>query len=139
MSYETVFRFWAERIRTRLEAWRELLEEARPAAPAYTQEERDQAARSFLFYIISSQLLCTSQNKGDPAVLACLRDLSQVRSFDWATLGLAHLYHGLDVWTRGSGESNWLFIRPLEVWSYEYCIYPGGQRPKNQPLLTYDF
>ncbi|KDP33128.1 hypothetical protein JCGZ_13575 [Jatropha curcas] len=65
-------------------------------------------------------------NKGDPEVLACLRDLSQVGSFDWATLGLAHLYHGLDVWTRGSGESNWLFIQPLEVWSYEYCIYPGG-------------
>ncbi|KDP34455.1 hypothetical protein JCGZ_11926 [Jatropha curcas] len=101
VSYEMVFRFWAERIRTRLEAWREMPEEARPAAPA-------------------------SQNKGDPAVLACLRDLSQVGSFDWATLGLAHLYHGLDVWTRGSGESNWLFIRPLEVWSYEYYIYPGG-------------
>ncbi|KDP30083.1 hypothetical protein JCGZ_18558 [Jatropha curcas] len=98
MSYETVFRFWAERIRTRLEAWRELPEDVRPAAP----------------------------NKGDPAVLACLRDLSQVGSFDWATLGLAHFYHGLDVWTCGSGESNWLFIRPLEVWSYEYCIYPGG-------------
>ncbi|KDP37853.1 hypothetical protein JCGZ_06360 [Jatropha curcas] len=65
-------------------------------------------------------------NKGDPAVLACLRDLSQVGSFDWATVSLAHLYHGLDVWTRGSGESNWLFIRPLEVWSYEHCIYPGG-------------
>ncbi|KDP20564.1 hypothetical protein JCGZ_04524 [Jatropha curcas] len=45
MSYEMVFRFWAERIRTRLEAWRELPEEARPAAPAYTREERDQAAR----------------------------------------------------------------------------------------------
>ncbi|KDP29573.1 hypothetical protein JCGZ_19387 [Jatropha curcas] len=74
----------------------------------------------------SAELLCTSQNKGDLAVLACLRDLSQVESFDWATLGLAHLYHGLDVWTRGSGESNWLFIQPLEVWSYEYCIYPGG-------------
>ncbi|KDP30406.1 hypothetical protein JCGZ_18149 [Jatropha curcas] len=69
MSYEMIFRFWAERIKTRLEAWRELLEEARPAAPAYTREERDQAAR---------------------------------------------------------GESNWLFIRPLEVWSYEYYIYPGG-------------
>ncbi|KDP46453.1 hypothetical protein JCGZ_12936 [Jatropha curcas] len=104
MSYETVFQFWAERIMTRLEAWRELPEEVRPTAPAYTREERDQAARSFLFYIISSQLLCTSQNKGDPVVLACLRDLSQVGSFDWATLGLAHLYHGLDVWTRGSGE-----------------------------------
>ncbi|KDP31737.1 hypothetical protein JCGZ_14894 [Jatropha curcas] len=99
-----VFRFWAERIRTHLEAWRELPEEARPAAPAYTREERDQAARSFLFYIISSQLLCTSQNKGDPAVLACLRDLSQVGSFDWATLGWAHLYHSLDVWTRGSAK-----------------------------------
>ncbi|KDP24035.1 hypothetical protein JCGZ_27073 [Jatropha curcas] len=60
MSYETVFWFWAERIRTRLEAWRELSEDVRPAAPAYTREERDQAARSFLFYIISSQLLCTS-------------------------------------------------------------------------------
>ncbi|KDP30694.1 hypothetical protein JCGZ_16405 [Jatropha curcas] len=67
-----------------------------------------------------------AENKGDPAVLACLRDLSQVGSFDWATLALAHLYHGLDVWTRGSGESNWLFIRPLEVWAYEYRIYPGG-------------
>ncbi|KDP45142.1 hypothetical protein JCGZ_17474 [Jatropha curcas] len=110
---------------TRLAAWRELLVEARPPAPAYTQEERDQAARSFLFYIISSQLLCTSQNKGDPAVLVCLRDLSQVGSFDWATLALAHLYHGLDVCTRGSGESNWQFIRPLEVWAYEYRIYPG--------------
>ncbi|KDP42323.1 hypothetical protein JCGZ_03141 [Jatropha curcas] len=100
--------------------------DVRPAAPAYTREERDQAARSFLFYIISAQLLCTSQNKGDPTVLACLRDLDKVGSFDWATLSLAHLYHGLDVWTRGSGESNWLFIRPLEVWSYEYCIYPGS-------------
>ncbi|KDP25160.1 hypothetical protein JCGZ_24262 [Jatropha curcas] len=28
--------------------------------------------------------------------------------------------------TRGSGESNWQFIRPLEVWAYEYRIYPGG-------------
>ncbi|KDP30569.1 hypothetical protein JCGZ_16928 [Jatropha curcas] len=56
MSYETVCRFWAERIRIRLEAWRELPEEARLAAPAYTREERDQASRSFLFYIISSQL-----------------------------------------------------------------------------------
>ncbi|KDP33080.1 hypothetical protein JCGZ_13653 [Jatropha curcas] len=93
---------------------RELPVEARPAAPTYTREERDQAAQSFLFYIISSQLLCTSQNKGDPAVLACLRDLTQVGSFDWATLALAHLYHGLDVWTRGS------------VWAYEYRIYPGG-------------
>ncbi|KDP20628.1 hypothetical protein JCGZ_03960 [Jatropha curcas] len=49
MSYEMVFRFWAERIRTRLEAWRELPEEARPAAPAYTREERDQAARERVF------------------------------------------------------------------------------------------
>ncbi|KDP26291.1 hypothetical protein JCGZ_22427 [Jatropha curcas] len=73
-----------------------------------------------------TQLLCTSQNKGDPVVLVCLRDLGQVESFDWATLALAHLYHGLDVWTRGSGESNWHFIRPLEVWAYEYRIYPGG-------------
>ncbi|KDP43404.1 hypothetical protein JCGZ_26559 [Jatropha curcas] len=125
VSYEVIYRFWAERIRTRLVAWRELPVEARPAAPASTREERDQATRSFLFYIISSQLLCTSQNKGDPAVLVCLRDLSQVGSFVWATLTLAHLYHGLDVWTRGSGESNWQFIRPLEVWAYEYRIYPG--------------
>ncbi|KDP45943.1 hypothetical protein JCGZ_11846 [Jatropha curcas] len=122
VSYEVVYRCWAERIRTRLAAWRELLVEVRPAAPAYTREERDQAARSFLFYIISFQLLCTSQNKGDPAVLVCLRDLSQVGSFNWATLALAHLYHGLDVWTRGSGESNWQFIRPLEVWAYELSI-----------------
>ncbi|KDP30121.1 hypothetical protein JCGZ_18232 [Jatropha curcas] len=60
MSYEMVFRFWAESIRTRLASWRELPVEARPAAPVYTREERDQAARSFLFYIISSQLLCTA-------------------------------------------------------------------------------
>ncbi|KDP22941.1 hypothetical protein JCGZ_01810 [Jatropha curcas] len=123
VSYEVVYRFWAVRIRTRLAAWREFV---RPAAPAYTREARDQAARSFLFYIISSQLLCPSQNKGDPAVLVCLRDLSQVESFDWAPLALAHLYHGLDVWTRGSSESNWQFIWPLEVWTYEYRIYPGG-------------
>ncbi|KDP42765.1 hypothetical protein JCGZ_23705 [Jatropha curcas] len=67
-----------------------------------------------------------TENKGDPAVLVCLRDLGQVGSFDWATLALAHLYHGLHVWTRGSGESNWQFIRPLEVWAYEYRIYPGS-------------
>ncbi|KDP24940.1 hypothetical protein JCGZ_24443 [Jatropha curcas] len=54
ISYEVVYRFWAERIHTRLAAWRELPVEARPAAPAYTREERDQAAWSFLFYIISS-------------------------------------------------------------------------------------
>ncbi|KDP30300.1 hypothetical protein JCGZ_17170 [Jatropha curcas] len=35
-------------------------------------------------------------------------------------------FDGEPVPTRGSGESNWLFIRPLEVWSYEYYIYPGG-------------
>ncbi|KDP44428.1 hypothetical protein JCGZ_16261 [Jatropha curcas] len=114
VSYEVVYRFWADWIRTRLAAWRELPVDARPDAAAYTREERDQAARSFLFYIISSQLLCTSQNKGDPAVLACLRDLSRVGSYSWGSLALAHLYHGLDVWTRGS------------VRAYEYRIYPGG-------------
>ncbi|KDP30404.1 hypothetical protein JCGZ_18147 [Jatropha curcas] len=66
VSYEVVYQFWAESIRTRLAAWRELPVEARTAAPADSREERDQAARSFLFYTISSQLLCTSQNKGDP-------------------------------------------------------------------------
>ncbi|KDP21566.1 hypothetical protein JCGZ_03830 [Jatropha curcas] len=60
ISYEVIYRFWAERIRTRLAAWRDLPVEAWPAAPAYTREERDQVARSFLFYIILSQLLCTS-------------------------------------------------------------------------------
>ncbi|KDP34739.1 hypothetical protein JCGZ_11908 [Jatropha curcas] len=64
-------------------------------------------------------------NKGDPAALVCLRDLSQVGSYDWATPALAHLYHSLNVWTRGSGESNWQFIRSLEVWAYKYRIYPG--------------
>ncbi|KDP25926.1 hypothetical protein JCGZ_23002 [Jatropha curcas] len=126
VSYEMVYRFWAERIWTRLAAWRELPEDVRPATPAYTREERDQAARSFIFYLISSQLLCTSQNKGDPAVLACLRDLGRASSYSWASLALAHLYHDLDVWTRGSGESNWQFLRPLKVWAYEYRIYPGG-------------
>ncbi|KDP31697.1 hypothetical protein JCGZ_15231 [Jatropha curcas] len=53
ISYEVIYRFWAERIRTRLAAWKELPADARPAASAYTREERDQAARSFLFYIIS--------------------------------------------------------------------------------------
>ncbi|KDP24673.1 hypothetical protein JCGZ_26451 [Jatropha curcas] len=82
VSYEVVYKFWAECIRTRLAAWRELPVDARPAAPAYTREERDQAAGSFIFYIISSQLLCTSQNKGDPAVLACLQDLSLISTYD---------------------------------------------------------
>ncbi|KDP39394.1 hypothetical protein JCGZ_03676 [Jatropha curcas] len=112
----------AERIRTRLAAWRELPVEARPAAPVYTREERDQAARSFLFYIISSQLLCTSQNKGDLAMLACLLDLSQVGSLDWATLGLAHLYHGLDVWTRGSDQAVLACLRDLsQVGSFDWA------------------
>ncbi|KDP42324.1 hypothetical protein JCGZ_03131 [Jatropha curcas] len=105
---EVVYRFWAERIYTRLAAWRELPADARPAAPSYTRGERDQAARSFIFYLIYSQLLCTSQNKRDPAVLVCLRDLGRVGSYDWVSLALAHLYHGLD------------------VWAYEYRIYPGG-------------
>ncbi|KDP26289.1 hypothetical protein JCGZ_22326 [Jatropha curcas] len=91
VSYELVYRLLAERIRTRLAAWRELPVEAWPAAPAYTRKERDQVARSFIFYIISSQLLCTSQNKGDPAVLVCLRDLSRVGSYSWGSLALAHL------------------------------------------------
>ncbi|KDP27405.1 hypothetical protein JCGZ_20936 [Jatropha curcas] len=33
---------------------------------------------------------------------------------------------GFQAETRGSGESNWQFIRQLEVWAYEYRIYPGG-------------
>ncbi|KDP36543.1 hypothetical protein JCGZ_08310 [Jatropha curcas] len=36
VSYEVVYKFWAERIRTRLAAWRDLPADARPAAPAYT-------------------------------------------------------------------------------------------------------
>ncbi|KDP40419.1 hypothetical protein JCGZ_03769 [Jatropha curcas] len=55
-----------------------------------------------------------------------LLDLSFIGTYDWASLALAHLYHGLDVWTKGSGESNWQFLPPLEVWAYEYRIYPGG-------------
>ncbi|KDP23211.1 hypothetical protein JCGZ_00155 [Jatropha curcas] len=39
-------------------------------------------------------------------------DLSLISTYDWASLALAHLYHGLDGWTRGSGESNWQFLRP---------------------------
>ncbi|KDP39415.1 hypothetical protein JCGZ_03697 [Jatropha curcas] len=108
VSYEVVYKFWVEQIRVRLASWRELPADVKPAAPAYTREERDQAARSFIFCIISSQHLCTSQNKGDSAVLACLQDLSLVDTYDWASLTLAHLYHGLD------------------VWAYEYRIYPGG-------------
>ncbi|KDP22687.1 hypothetical protein JCGZ_02793 [Jatropha curcas] len=92
VSYEVVYKFWAERIRTRLAALRELPVDARPAALAYTREEKDQA----------------------------------VRSYDWASLALAHLYHGPDVWTRGRGECNWQFLRPFEVWAYEYQIYPSG-------------
>ncbi|KDP24941.1 hypothetical protein JCGZ_24429 [Jatropha curcas] len=83
VSYKVVYRFWTERIRTRLAAWREFPADARPAAPVYTREERDQAARSFIFYLISSQLLCTSQNKGDLAVLACLRDLSRAWAYEY--------------------------------------------------------
>ncbi|KDP35866.1 hypothetical protein JCGZ_10601 [Jatropha curcas] len=116
--YEVVYRFWAERIRTRLAAWRELLVEARPAAPAYSREERDQAARSFLFYIISSQLLCTSQNKGDPAVLVCLRDLGQVGSFSDPSTG-PHLVWLISI-------TVWMSGPVVAVWAYEYCIYPGS-------------
>ncbi|KDP38292.1 hypothetical protein JCGZ_05178 [Jatropha curcas] len=94
--------------------------------PCVHQRGERPGSTVFHFYLISSQLLCTSQNKGDPAVLVCLRDLGRVGSYDWASLALAHLYHGLDVWTRGSGESNWQFLHPLEVWAYEYRIYPGG-------------
>ncbi|KDP25690.1 hypothetical protein JCGZ_24171 [Jatropha curcas] len=65
VSYEVVYRFWAKRIRTRLAAWRELPADARPAAPAYTREQRAQAELSFIFFLIPSQLLCTPQNKGD--------------------------------------------------------------------------
>ncbi|KDP21970.1 hypothetical protein JCGZ_03205 [Jatropha curcas] len=79
-----------------------------------------------MFYLISSQVLCTSQNKGDPAVLACLWDLGRVGSYDWASLALAHLYHGLDVWTRGGGESNWQFIRPLEAKAEAEANAPAG-------------
>ncbi|KDP24862.1 hypothetical protein JCGZ_25304 [Jatropha curcas] len=52
VSYEVVYRFWAERIRTRLAAWRELPEDVRPVAPAYTREERDQAARIWAMLIL---------------------------------------------------------------------------------------
>ncbi|KDP33056.1 hypothetical protein JCGZ_13642 [Jatropha curcas] len=62
----------------------------------------------------------------DSYVTQLFWDLSLVGTFDWASLALAYLYHGLDVWTRGSSESNWQFLCPLEVWAYEYRIYPGG-------------
>ncbi|KDP39497.1 hypothetical protein JCGZ_04161 [Jatropha curcas] len=101
VSYEVVYKFWTERIRTRLAAWRELPVDARGEGPGST-------------------------NKGDPAVLACLWDLSLISSYDWASLTTTHLYHGLNVWTRGSGESNWQFLRSIEVWAYKYRIYPDG-------------
>ncbi|KDP45114.1 hypothetical protein JCGZ_19543 [Jatropha curcas] len=62
ISYEVVYKFWPERIHMRLAAWRELPVDARPVAPAYTREERDQAARAFIFYIISSQLLGSGES-----------------------------------------------------------------------------
>ncbi|KDP37495.1 hypothetical protein JCGZ_05934 [Jatropha curcas] len=53
--------------------------------------------------------------------------------YQTATLGaqLVRTLLGVTTQTRytmqgGSGESNWQFIRPLEVWAYEYRIYPGG-------------
>ncbi|KDP31521.1 hypothetical protein JCGZ_15407 [Jatropha curcas] len=105
VSYKVVYKFWAERIRTRLAAWRELPADARPAAPAYMREERDQAARSFIFYIIFSQLLCTWREPL-PGWPAC---------GIWAVLALMT---GL--------LSPWLIF--TMVWAYEYRIYPGGPR-----------
>ncbi|KDP25678.1 hypothetical protein JCGZ_24161 [Jatropha curcas] len=53
VSYEVVYKFWAERIRARLAAWRELPVDVRPAAPAYTREERDLPSL-FTSYLLSS-------------------------------------------------------------------------------------
>ncbi|KDP23081.1 hypothetical protein JCGZ_01174 [Jatropha curcas] len=76
---------------------------------------------------LGAQLVCSLLS-----VTTQTRDLSQVGSFDWATLALAHLYHDLDVWTRGSGESTWQCIRPLELlltpWDCEaWRTYPGRE------------
>ncbi|KDP29485.1 hypothetical protein JCGZ_19324 [Jatropha curcas] len=53
--------------------------------------------------------------------------------YQTATLGAELVGTLLGVPTRtrytvqgGSGESNWQFLRSLEVWAYEYRIYPGG-------------
>ena len=124
LAYKEIKDFWVGEIQHRRREWARAVKafqasgnhgDPPPACPQYSTGERDRAARAFIFYILSSQLLVNSQNKGDPAVLVCLRDLTAVRQYEWASLSLAHLYHGLDVWVRGSLDSNWIFSRLLEV------------------------
>ncbi|KDP26927.1 hypothetical protein JCGZ_21020 [Jatropha curcas] len=86
--------------------------------------------------------LCRTQPRFPPAMRYALMERARFAGpvapldarYQTATLG-AQLVRSLldvttqtslDVWTRGSGDSNWQFIRPLEVWAYEYRIYPGG-------------
>ena len=110
--YDQVRVKWMDIIRERTETWQR---QSTDAAPTFSQLEMDQLARAFIFYLISTTLLLDSRNRGDPAVLVALADLRAIRDQDWASVALAHLYHGLDAWVRGSHDSSWVYTRWLEV------------------------
>ena len=111
--YDQVRIRWTDTIRERTEAWKR--QDVADDAPVFSQLEMDQIARSFVFYLICTTLLLNSRNRGDPAVLVALADLRAIRDQDWASVALAHLYHGFDAWVRGSHDSSWVYTRWLEV------------------------
>ncbi|KDP46645.1 hypothetical protein JCGZ_12771 [Jatropha curcas] len=58
--------------------------------------------------LVATLLGVTTRTRYTSQGYVSYKDLSLIGTYDWASLALVHLYHGLD------------------VWAYEYRIYPGG-------------
>ncbi|KDP20633.1 hypothetical protein JCGZ_03956 [Jatropha curcas] len=95
--------------------------------PVLGREDQDQAGG--VEGVAGGGLTCRSRIYSGGEGPGC-----SVGSFDWATLALAHLYHGLDVWTRGSGgpSGDALAESRRIPHSLAHChhTYASGEDPK---------
>ena len=62
----------------------------------------DHVARAFLVYLLGSTLFPDTASSINLMYLPPLRDLDLISSFDWGSVALSYLYHGMDALVRGA-------------------------------------
>ena len=64
--------------------------------------QNDQVARAFLVYLLGSTLFPNTASSIDLMYMPPLRDLDLISSFDWVSVALSYLYHGMNALVRGA-------------------------------------
>ena len=62
----------------------------------------DQVARAFVVYLLGSTLFPDMASSIDLMFLPPLWDLDLVSSYDWGSIALSYLYHGMDTLVPGA-------------------------------------